>query len=187
MMNKIIVVLSAKKMCGKSTIADFLANEYGYKKIAIADVIKEECSEILGIPIENFYDQKVKELYFETPFGLTSPRKFMQWWGMYKREYSSTYYWLDSLKEKIENSDSNYIVVEDVRLKFEAEYIRNAFFNSLMVRIEPYEGWNYWDDHITEIDMDTYRKFDLELKPEFGELKAVAGTINQNIKDTFEI
>ena len=70
-------------------------------------------------------------------------------------------------------------------MKFEAEFLRKQFFNSYLVRIEPYEGWDKWDDHITEVDLDDYKKFDLKITPEFGKLEIEAKFIMKEIKKVF--
>jgi len=182
----VVIGLSGKKSSGKSTLAKILVDKYGIVFTSIGDEIKKECSDITGIPVETFYDQNVKELYHETPFGLVSPRKLMQYWGEHKRKTEGQTYWLKKLKNTIANYVGGDFVVEDLRLKFEADFIKYQFYNSLLVRIEPYDGWDKWDDHITEVDLDDYERFDLTFKPEFGKLEEVADEIIRVIRIKFK-
>lgn len=47
---------------GKDTAADLLVKKFGFKKIGLADSLKQILSKALNIPIENFYEQDKKEL-----------------------------------------------------------------------------------------------------------------------------
>lgn len=56
-----IVALGGKKGHGKSTLAKYLIEEYGYKKLAFAEKLKDVCSEVWGYPIFLNYSLEEKE------------------------------------------------------------------------------------------------------------------------------
>jgi len=61
-----IISISGKKLVGKDTAADFLVKTFGFKKIGLADSLKEILSSALGIPLADFHDQTKKELPLTT-------------------------------------------------------------------------------------------------------------------------
>ena len=64
----IFVVLTGRRGHGKDTVADIAIEKFKCSaKVALADWFKEELSKEFRIPIERFYDQKLKEEPFEKP------------------------------------------------------------------------------------------------------------------------
>lgn len=57
-----IISISGRMKVGKDTAADFLVKQFGFKKIGLADSLKEILSAALNIPLPDFYDQSKKEL-----------------------------------------------------------------------------------------------------------------------------
>lgn len=61
-----IISISGKKLVGKDTTADILVRNFGFKKVALADSLKQILSAGLRIKLEDFYDQSKKELPLTT-------------------------------------------------------------------------------------------------------------------------
>jgi len=60
-----IICLSGLRGTGKDTFGDILVKEYNYKKIALADPLREICSKVFRVPIEDFLDRDKKESEFD--------------------------------------------------------------------------------------------------------------------------
>ena len=73
-----VIGIAGRKYNGKDTIGDYLVKNYGYKKIAYADPIKEICKEMFGFNNEQLYGS-LKES--NDGFWNVSPRKLMQFIG----------------------------------------------------------------------------------------------------------
>jgi len=110
------VALVGKAGAGKDTIADYLVQNYGFKKFAFADKIKE-------IVYDLFPDAGPK------------PRKLFQDVGMFFRGIDKDV-WVKYLCRKVEKEPGN-VVVADVRFKNELEELRKLGFIS--VRVEAAE------------------------------------------------
>jgi len=59
--------ISGVKRSGKDSVADVLVKDFGFKKIALADPLKEVCSEVFKIPLQFFYKDELKDLAFIEP------------------------------------------------------------------------------------------------------------------------
>jgi hypothetical protein len=161
-----IVALNAKAGAGKTTVAQFLRDDYGFNIVSIAEELKKECSEISHIPIHAFYDQNFKDIFYPTPFGMTTPRLFMQWWGTdIVRTRIDKDYWIKKVVNKIDVKKR--FCIDDMRFKNEMDFIKK--YNGLTVRINPYHGFVYTNihQHVSETDLDD-AIFDIELYPEKG-------------------
>lgn len=178
-----IIALAGKKGVGKTTLAEILAKKLNGTKISIADSIKEECSLIFNIPLEYFYDQKLKEVYVQTEIGLISPRKLLQFWGQFKRK-ENDYYWLYLLSSKLNTIPTDIIIIDDVRLRTEAEFLLIYFKNSTLIRINPFEGWETDNDsHVTENEMDSYECYNKIIVPEYKKPGKTAHDLIEKIHD----
>lgn len=128
--------LAGKSGSGKDLIADYLGERYGYRKIAVADGIREEVKTFMSsallmemikeniIPV-NF--QVVWEAYMASIWAKpTSPemRVLLQWWGTEYRRSQDPDYWIKKLATRLDNDD--LMVVSDVRTPDEMETIRKA-------------------------------------------------------------
>lgn len=113
---------------GKDSTADVIVKHYGFRKHALADVMKEACRVIFGWTDEYLYGD-LKDVV-DPRYGV-SPRHALQSlgteWGQYKlSEYDSfkdvtgRRLWVNSLLSRI-NGDT---VIADVRFPHEANAIR---------------------------------------------------------------
>lgn len=59
-MPRLIVILGHTR-AGKDTVADIICDITGSRKVAFGDAPKRYCSEIFGVPLEAFYDERKDE------------------------------------------------------------------------------------------------------------------------------
>lgn len=55
-----LIAIAGKAGAGKDTVSDILVRREGFKKVALADPLKELCSKVFNIDIKYFYDQNLK-------------------------------------------------------------------------------------------------------------------------------
>lgn len=63
--------IAGKLESGKDTVADYLVNNYGYKKMAFADNLKHLAIEVFGVTHEQCYTTEGKFKEFDEPMILT--------------------------------------------------------------------------------------------------------------------
>jgi hypothetical protein len=126
--------LAGKSGSGKDVIADYICEKYGYRKIAVADAIREEAEEFIVSAIggsiyslnESFgqVTEAFKTAVWAKP---TTPeiRVLLQWWGTEFRRTQDPDYWIKRLAQKLSNADES-IVVSDVRTPDEIATIHQA-------------------------------------------------------------
>jgi hypothetical protein len=57
---------------GKSTVANILVQDYGFREISFAEPLKDICSKAFQIDLNHFYDSKMKQLPFAIPIYFDS-------------------------------------------------------------------------------------------------------------------
>lgn len=67
-----IVAFSGLKFAGKDTAAECLIKRYGFKRIGLADKLKDICSKVFSIPRQDMDNPSLKETPFETPIKITN-------------------------------------------------------------------------------------------------------------------
>jgi cytidylate kinase len=127
--------LAGKSGSGKDVVADYICDRYGYKKIAVADGIRDEANAFvqfaLGIEaakqdLPKSFDV-VLESFLQAIWAKPTPpeiRILLQWWGTEYRRSKDSLYWVKRLSERLDNDEQ--IVVSDVRTPDEIEAIRQA-------------------------------------------------------------
>lgn len=159
-MSKLIVGFSGRKGSGKSFIKDMLvegitsATKYEVLETAFAADIKKAMISIFGEEIARYvYDPDLKESPIPWLYNVTA-RSLMQKFGTeFIRENVSESFWIDNLQRKIDKSDANLVILDDLRFQNEAEFIRRN--NGIIVRVV---GLN----DATEISHASEALFDLE-------------------------
>lgn len=141
-----IIGLTGKKGCGKSTVGRIIAEEWNYGIKSFATPIKLMLS-AMGLSSDELYDpQKKEEIIPE--FG-KSPRELMQLLGTeFGRTLVSQNIWVSSLERELEE-ERNY-VVDDVRFPNEAAMIRAR--GGVIVRVVRFsdEDENGNEEHVSE-------------------------------------
>lgn len=154
--------ISGKIGTGKTTLADFLP----YKRIAFGDILKKECSETYGIPLYWFYTRK--HLLLNVHGQYMTIRKLLQWHGTEYRRAQNPHYWTERFDQLLPKEP---VIVDDVRFIDEAEYCKSK--GAVLIRLQPYPGYNQYSDHKSETELDDY-DFDLVFKPDYGKIKAIS-------------
>lgn len=62
-----LISFSGKRGSGKDSSAEALISRYGFKRIGLADKLKEICSTVFSIPLADMHNPDKKELLFPTP------------------------------------------------------------------------------------------------------------------------
>lgn len=124
---KALVGVTGRAGSGKSTLARFLAG-HGFVEVAIADPVKQGLAAMLGIPRAAMEDPDLKAAPLH-PYGVT-PRQLMQTLGTeWGRRHVGEDVWVKRLESRLVSLWSEgfeRIVVSDVRMENEAEFIRSA-------------------------------------------------------------
>jgi hypothetical protein len=67
-----IIAFSGVKFAGKDTAAEGLIRSYGFKRIGLADKLKDICSHVFGVPRQDMDNPMLKEVSFDTPISITN-------------------------------------------------------------------------------------------------------------------
>ena len=155
-----IIALSGRAGCGKSTAAAYLAEHHGFARVRFAGPLKAMVRTFLaeiGTPddvIERMIEGDLKEVP-SAAFSGASPRRVMQTLGTeWGREQISSTLWTDAWRSaaKAALAWAPGVVVEDCRFENEGAAVIDA--GGVIVRIErpglaPLAG-----DHISERGLD---------------------------------
>jgi hypothetical protein len=130
-----LIGITGQKYNGKDTIADYLCQRYGYKRVAFADPLKNACGILFGFNHEQLHGS-LKEVPDKYWFGLT-PRKVLQFFGTdllrkSMRDLDENFgenFWLlcadKTIKDILSGDEDAFIVISDVRFPNECEMIKN--------------------------------------------------------------
>ena len=120
-MPDLIIGLAGRAAVGKSTAAEILCRRLGFEHVAFADPIKGFCRAVMrNWGPEHFFGLE-KEVY-DVRVG-QSPRHAFQSVGDYGRELDAGL-WLSLVDGRLRESSSQRVVVSDVRMDAEADYVR---------------------------------------------------------------
>jgi len=143
---------------GKSTVANILVAEHGYKKLAFADTLKDTVAAMFGWPrylLEGDTDasrafREAPDQYWSDRLGMEiTPRWVLQDFGTsIGREYYHQNFWVYCLENKLQWHDN--VAIPDVRFPNEADVIRKSGGYVVRVRraLNPYPVENAL--HISE-------------------------------------
>lgn len=137
-----IIAICGKAQSGKDTIAAYIAETYvDVYKEAFADPLKRGCSDIFGIPMEQFHEPDLKEL--KHPYWGVSPREIAQFVGteLFREKLGPLFpaapgqnFWVSRLHGRLTSqllgdNDGEYcsgdtIVIPDLRFPNEYKYLK---------------------------------------------------------------
>lgn len=136
-----IICLIGKQRAGKDTVADYLVERYGFKKMSLADKVKEVARDLF------FMEGKDRDLLIKV--------------GMKMREIDPNV-WVKYLIRQMQTHDGRDFVIPDVRFRNEVQVFSSmfaAFFRvhadySVRSRREGYTPEHEFDR--SEIELDGY-------------------------------
>lgn len=108
---------------GKSTVADYLEDRYGYRRLGFATALKEEVARGVGVEPKALDDEPLR----------SQIRPVLQVWGTDFRRGQDPEYWVKQAEAKIMRM-SGPLVFDDVRFLNEIEVLRRHLF--LVVKID---------------------------------------------------
>lgn len=194
----ILLGISGKKGTGKDLLASILAKKYGFINLPFAGALKEQVRKDFGFTTEHT-DGSLKEnetgfLKVVSPSYMGgdnyywTPREIMIAYGQFFRQFDKNW-WVKRVFDKIHEvklfhryGEDARITISDVRFINEADYIKAN--GGIVIRLNRPQELNIYpipSTDISETELDTYEKFDLELPAEHNrtpeELEAFADTI----------
>jgi hypothetical protein len=155
-----IIGLSGWARTGKDTVAAHLVENYGFKRMAFADPMREallrldpmvDASAGFSVRVSDVIEEYGWDGYKESPYGLEI-RTLLQLIGTeVGREMLGADIWVNYALKSINDGDK--VVFADVRFQNEAEAIKSA--GGKVIRIER-EGVGPANDHVSEHDLNQY-------------------------------
>lgn len=123
-----IIGIAGKKGSGKTTVANMLCSNHGFKRISFADPLKAMLKPLL---LASGFSEESSRIYTEQDRGVMIPgigksyRKLMQTLGTdWGRDMVGSDLWLNCAKTSIEDAATG-VVFDDVRFDNEAALIRS--------------------------------------------------------------
>lgn len=120
-----ILALCGRSGSGKDTVADYISKRYGFIKVAFADALKIHCATQYELPLDYFYDQRLKDTMapVSSPIPLT-PRDIMLKEALSLRAQHGQDVFANIILKKME--DNKRYVISDLRFYNELACIKKA-------------------------------------------------------------
>jgi hypothetical protein len=149
----LIVGLSGYAQSGKDTVAQILVDNYGFKRLAFADKIRDMLYYLNPLVKEGFRVQGVVDGYGWEKAKVLFPeiRKELQELGVSARVHLGTDVWVHAVLNQMVGVGD--YVITDVRFKNEATMIKEA--NGQIWRVTR-PGVNAVNAHVSETELDDY-------------------------------
>ena len=150
-----IIGLSGYAQSGKDEVAKVLVEDYGYKRVAFADKIRELLLETNPLIKDGFRVESVVSAYGWDQAKVLFPeiRSLLQKLGVGARNTFSELFWVHQALHQV-HFEENWVIT-DVRFTNEADSIKK-FDNAQLWRIKR-PGVEAVNPHISEHDMDGYQ------------------------------
>lgn len=157
--NKMVIGITGHARAGKDTVADYLVDCYGFRKIAFADRLKQVCQIVFGFTKEDVYEHQNgtnKDTWMER-IG-TTPRHVLPYVGtdLFRNEIEKMFpkigknVWIEGVKRTMESNTSiPHWILSDVRFQNEVEWIREQ--GGMVIRIVR-SNKKRQDTHVSETE-----------------------------------
>lgn len=192
----VIGLYSPYPQAGKSTVADMLVEDFGFRRVKMADALKAMLRALLfhqGVDLGHIQDmvEGSEKECITSHLGFRSPRYAMQTLGTeWGRSAMGEDFWVDLARRKIGLivAAGKPVVVDDMRFENEAHMIRE-FDDAALVRItrpsiEPKKGFlkGLLGGHKSEGGLEGV-SFDLEITNDFSSCEAFCGEAIGALRD----
>lgn len=115
-----MILLAGRPGSGKDTVGNYLVQNYGYERIAFADILKEEVSETYGIPLHYFHDREIKDSFI--PYTVKTYRQLLIEYADERRAEDPNYF----VKRAVPKIKRDKTVITDCRFYNEADFFSKA-------------------------------------------------------------
>jgi hypothetical protein len=160
---EVIIGLSGYAQTGKDTVANYLVEKHGFKRLAFADAIRDLLYEVNPIVSAGLFGEEIKlvelrELvdYFgweEAKVSYPEIRRLLQELGTGIRNTNPSH-WIQVVGDKINSLGASDVVITDVRFPNEVYMIENDGLGEVWRVVRPkVEAVN---DHISETALDKH-------------------------------
>lgn len=126
-----LIGLTGYSRCGKDTMADYLVENYNYKKIAFADLLKEVCKLLFSFSNDQLYGDSKEDI---DEFWGISPREILQFFGtkIFREKINEIMpsiqndFWIKALSKKLKIllDNGERIIITDLRFKNEEIFLK---------------------------------------------------------------
>lgn len=188
-----LICISGKAYSGKDTFAKYLA-EALYKKtglsfimMAFATELKRKSKEDFDLSYEQLWGSSKEAPDFRYPKedknSHFTPREIMQSVGGFYRTIDPNY-WINKLFEVVNEKKYTNVIITDVRYKNEANAVKSK--GGIVIRINSEEK-SKSGTHASEVDLDDYIGFDIEVHnfKDLDYLKKQAIEVAEKIKESY--
>ena len=118
-----VIGLAGPIGCGKTTVANYIQEQYGYKPVAFAAPLKAAVAAIFGCSVGELDNQEFKASQLPGDLGKTYRHALQTLGTEWGRNCIHPDIWLKLLEQNVLNS-SQPVVITDVRFPNEAELVR---------------------------------------------------------------
>ena len=172
------IALCGKQGTGKTTAADYLIENYNFKRASFADKIKQVAMDLFGASHDEVYVSKSK-------------RPLLQSIGYHMREIDR-HVWTKYLTRQIKDNKQN-IVIDDVRMKSEFDALKEVGFILVKIECNKEECKSRItsfanENDPTETEMDSLKDWDYTINNErnkeclYQQIDLIINKNNQSIK-----
>lgn len=169
-----VIGIAGKMGAGKDAIAAILIRKFGFVRRSMADPLRWEVSQALGLRMAP--DCAPEEITRIIECGRWTPeavhqkptphqiRRVLQWWGTEYRRDQDANYWTDRMRESL-SMHSGHVVIPDIRFANEAAMVRALGGQVWIVRRSQADAERdpAAHSHISELFCDAYADWDLQL------------------------
>lgn len=149
-----IVGIHGPMQSGKDTLGKILVDDFGFKRVAFADALREALYALNPIvPSSEFYYHRLKEIVDEKGWDkakveIPEIRRLLQVLGTEAgRDIHGQNCWTDIVAHKFEEEPQQSFVCTDVRFPNEVEIIKD--YDGIVIRLER-TGTSPSDSHVSE-------------------------------------
>ena len=127
-----LIGITGKAGAGKDTVAAIIkAYLHGRgckaKRYSFADPLKRGCSELFGVPIDEFYDRDMKE-EIHPVWGVSRRQLLIMVGTDHLRDQFDQSVWIKRAEQELAKNDTTntYTIIPDIRFDNEAEFVTDA-------------------------------------------------------------